>query len=1063
MSNLSKDLMFLVLKFLDEEGYKETAHSLERESGLYFDMNYFEEVVLGGKWDEAERYLSGFTKLDDNKYSTKIYFEIRKQHYFEALDKKCRTEALDVLLNDLQVFAKGDKELFKEITQLMTFDDIREHESLSTYRDTKSARKFMMKEIRRIIEANPIFGGRLEFPSVKGERLRRLINQSLNWQHMNCKDPHPNPSIDTLFIDHVCGPRGHILHSKSIKHNVKPCLTTSYQFPTCSVNSSPSTITQSPSCTGAVPLNATKNPATKVINDSDVLSNRMPFGTVDEVTSPISDPGQSQISELAISINCPSTVVRTLNEGSSPVSMDFHPVWLTVLLVGTCAGEIGLWDVSCSGKMVARNFSVWDLGACSMALKAALEKDSHVSVNRVLWSPDGFLFGVAYSKHIVQLFSYIGGDKLHQILEIDAHLGGVNDLAFSSPDGELLVITCGDDKTIKVWDVVSGNRYFTFEGHDAPVYSVCPHTKENIHFIFSTSVDGKIKVWLYDNLGERVDYDAPGLGCTKMVYSVDDQRLFSCGTSKGGESFFVEWDDNDGSFKRVYQGLGTNPLSAVQFDTSRKQLLVAGDDHMVKFWHMDNTRLLKTIDADGGLPANPHIRFNTDDTLLAVSSSGNQIKILANDNGLDLLHGCGNDSIDASGVESETSQKNGDPRNVAEVNSKSTGEASNRGKAWETIERPSQCQSLQLCADVKKNKISKLIYTNAGDAILALASNAIHLLWKWPKIDLNSCGTATTKVQPLLWQPSSGLQLMSNDLSSTNPEEAVPCFALSKNDSYLMSASGGMVSLFNVISFKTMRKVMASSPAATCLAFDPRDNNVVAIGMDDSTIMIYNARSDKVTSTLEGHTKRVTCLAFSTSMKALVSSGADAQIFVWNADEWKIQRSKTLQIPDGNKVRALSDSDTYVQFHKDQLHFLVVHKTHLATYEVNELGCVNKWVSDSSVPISHATFSCDSQTVYASFVDGTIGIFDASVLVLRCQIKPSAYLPADISCSYAVYPLVIAAHPQKPTQFAVGLSNGEVHVLEPLEPQRTWGILPMVKRNLESSVPAESEFWGLLV
>lgn len=50
-------------------------------------MNYFEELVLSGKWDEAEKYLAGFTKLDDNKYSTKIYFEIRKQHYFEALDK----------------------------------------------------------------------------------------------------------------------------------------------------------------------------------------------------------------------------------------------------------------------------------------------------------------------------------------------------------------------------------------------------------------------------------------------------------------------------------------------------------------------------------------------------------------------------------------------------------------------------------------------------------------------------------------------------------------------------------------------------------------------------------------------------------------------------------------------------------------------------------------------------------------------------------------------------------------------------------------------------------------
>lgn len=32
----------------------------------------------------------------------------------------------------------------------------------------------------------------------------------------------------------------------------------------------------------------------------------------------------------------------------------------------------------------------------------------------------------------------------------------------------------------KVWDVVSGNRCFTFEGHDAPVYSICPHIKDNI-------------------------------------------------------------------------------------------------------------------------------------------------------------------------------------------------------------------------------------------------------------------------------------------------------------------------------------------------------------------------------------------------------------------------------------------------------------------------------------------------------------------------------------------------------------------------------------------------------
>lgn len=49
-------------------------------------MKYFEEKVHAGEWDEVEKYLSGFTKVDDNRYSMKIFFEIRKQKYLEALD-----------------------------------------------------------------------------------------------------------------------------------------------------------------------------------------------------------------------------------------------------------------------------------------------------------------------------------------------------------------------------------------------------------------------------------------------------------------------------------------------------------------------------------------------------------------------------------------------------------------------------------------------------------------------------------------------------------------------------------------------------------------------------------------------------------------------------------------------------------------------------------------------------------------------------------------------------------------------------------------------------------------
>jgi hypothetical protein len=160
--------------------------------------------------------------------------------------------------------------------------------------------------------------------------------------------------------------------------------------------------------------------------------------------------------------------------------------------VGTNVGEIGLWEVGSRERLVLRNFKVWDLNACSMPLQvffffffiptaliimcivcwmlgvleclklnclffldeiqAALVKDPGVSVNRVIWSPDGNLFGklksiiihgwirnthkisgvkrlfidfsslsttgVAYSRHIVQIYSYHGNDDVRQHLEV---------------------------------------------------------------------------------------------------------------------------------------------------------------------------------------------------------------------------------------------------------------------------------------------------------------------------------------------------------------------------------------------------------------------------------------------------------------------------------------------------------------------------------------------------------------------------------------------------------------------------------------------------------------------
>lgn len=1119
MSSLSRELVFLILQFLDEEKFKETVHKLEQESGFFFNMRHFEDQVQAGEWDEVERYLCGFTKVEDNRYSMKIFFEIRKQKYLEALDRQDRAKAVEILVKDLKVFASFNEELFKEITQLLTLDNFRQNEQLSKYGDTKSARNIMLMELKKLIEANPLFRDKLTFPPFKSSRLRTLINQSLNWQHQLCKNPRPNPDIKTLFTDHTCSPANGArppppgnspLVGPVPKAGVFPPLgghspfqpvvspspgaiagwmaATNPSLPHPAVAAGPPSLMQ-PS-TAAAFLKHPRAP-TGVTGmdyqsaDSEHLMKRIRTGQSEEV----SFSGVSHTPNAYSQDDLPKTVVRTLSQGSNVMSMDFHPQQQTILLVGTNVGDISLWEVGSRERLAHKPFKVWDISSCTMGLQTALLKDAAISVNRCVWAPDGLLLGVAFSKHIVQIYAYNPTGELRHHLEIDAHIGGVNDIAFAHPNKQLCIVTCGDDKTIKVWDAQAGRRQYTFEGHEAPVYSVCPHYKENIQFIFSTAIDGKIKAWLYDCVGSRVDYDAPGHWCTTMAYSADGTRLFSCGTSKEGDSHLVEWNESEGSIKRNYSGFRKRSLGVVQFDTTRNRFLAAGDEFQIKFWDMDNTNVLTVVEADGGLAASPRLRFNKEGSLLAATLIDNGIKILANNDGLRLIRMLESRIADGSRGPPEPSKPlivnalgpvstvstsvaptlerdrippavsisnlaSMENSRLVDVKPRVSDDVDNKIKVWKMpdIVDQSQLKALRLPDPMTASKIVRLLFTNSGLALLALASNAVHKLWKWQRTDRIS-GKSSAYVVPQLWQPPSGT-LMTNDVSDTNPsEEATACIALSKNDSYVMSASGGKVSLFNMMTFKVMTTFTSPPPAATFLAFHPQDNNIIAIGMEDSTIQIYNVRVDEVKTILKGHQKRITGLAFSQSLNTLVSSGADAQLCAWSIDGWEKKKARFIQAPHGRSSPLIGD--TKVQFHNDQIHLLVVHESQISVYDSN-LECLRSWYPKDSLPapITSAIYSCDGLLVYAGFSDGAVAVFDADSLRLRCRIAPSAYIPSSSTSGSSVYPLVIAAHPSEPNQIAVGMSDGVVHVVEPSDAEPKWGGPPPAQEN--GSLPSNS-------
>ncbi|KAH7854769.1 hypothetical protein Vadar_017612 [Vaccinium darrowii] len=340
---------------------------------------------------------------------------------------------------------------------------------------------------------------------------------------------------------------------------------------------------------------------------------------------------------------------------------------------------------------------------------------------------------------------------------------------------------------------------------------------------------------------------------------------------------------------------------------------------------------------------------------------------------------------------------------------------------------PTQCRLVAMPDSTNEaHKVARVLYTNSGNSVLALHCNGIIRLWKWDVSQHNRSGMAS--VVPQQWQPASGLA-MTNDLTGAKLEEVVPCIAL-KELYGVISACGGVISIFDISTFKVVYTYMTPPPASTFLAVYPKDNFIQAIGMEDSTIYIFYGRVGEVQYILKGHQKRITGLAFSVNLKILVSSGADAQLCTWSLKTWDNLKSVPIQLPSGKPC----NGDTRVQFHSNQIRLLVSHETQLAIYDASKMDRIRQWVPQDVLPapISCATYSYDSQLVYASFCDGNIGVFDADSLMLRCRIVPSAYLsPALSSGSQAVYPLDIAAHPQLPNQFTIGLTDGSVVVMEP--------------------------------
>uniref|UniRef100_A0A1J3E5Q6 Topless-related protein 4 n=1 Tax=Noccaea caerulescens TaxID=107243 RepID=A0A1J3E5Q6_NOCCA len=363
-------------------------------------------------------------------------------------------------------------------------------------------------------------------------------------------------------------------------------------------------------------------------------------------------------------------------------------------------------------------------------------------------------------------------------------------------------------------------------------------------------------------------------------------------------------------------------------------------------------------------------------------------------------------------------------------------------KKRKEINDPSECNALFLPDNCPGGRIACLTYSASGDYVLALAEDATHKLWTWSSSPYEYC-KYTPRVlkenvfpKPRLHQPQSGIT-MKNDIA-TAVENSTSCFAI--KGSYIFSTSGGKIAVFDVKRFEKVATFGSPTPSATCFIFIPGD--LLAIGLDDGSIFVHCLSSRTIKANLEGHEQRITCLAFSRCFNVLVSSGADGKLCVWSTKSWEKLTSNNFnrRMCTRNNHESSSSLVTHIQFDPYQIDLLVVEEKCIFILKAPTLDCLLQWVSDESDgAITCAAYSSDGEIIYVGSRSGSIKILDSKTFRTICKINLTAFTRPILSIiRLEVYPTVVAAHPSHPRQISVGLSNGKVIVLQPLD-RGGWG------------------------